>query len=81
MKGVDHVKKLDDGPSFQEIADRAKQSDVIVFVSGINANYEGEAGDAGAGGFAGFASGDRTTLQLPQVQLDLLKELKRQDVR
>lgn len=77
MKGVDHVKKLDDGPSFQEIADRAKQSDVIVFVSGINANYEGEAGDAGAGGFAGFASGDRTTLQLPQVQLDLLKELKK----
>ena len=77
MKGVDHVRRLDGGPSFQEIAGRAGQSDVIVFVSGINANYEGEAGDAGAGGFAGFASGDRTTLQLPQVQVELLKELKK----
>lgn len=77
IKGVDHVKKLDGGPTFREIAARAKKADAIVFVSGINANYEGEAGDAGAGGFAGFASGDRTTLQLPQVQLDLLKDLKK----
>lgn len=77
MKGVDHVKKLEEGPSFAEIARRAQQADVIVFVSGINANYEGEAGDAGAGGYAGFASGDRTTLQLPQVQIDLMKELEK----
>ncbi len=53
------------------------QSDVIVFVSGISADYEGEAGDAGAAGYGGFASGDRTTMQLPLVQIELLKELKK----
>ena len=77
MKGVDFVKKLENAPSFREVADRARKSDVIVFVSGISADYEGEAGDAGADGFFGFASGDRTTLELPQVQIDLMKELKK----
>ena len=75
MKGVDHLRLLPDAPSFQEVARRASKADVIIFVSGINANYEGEAGDAGADGYAGFASGDRTTMQLPKVQVDLLKEL------
>ena len=77
MKGVDHLCLLSDEPSFQAIAERARKADVIIFVSGINANYEGEAGDAGADGYAGFASGDRTSMKLPQVQLDLLKELEK----
>lgn len=77
MKGVDHLHLLPDAPSFREVARRARQADVIIFVSGINANYEGEAGDAGADGYAGFASGDRTSMQLPQVQVDLLKELEK----
>lgn len=76
IRGVDFVKKMD-GVSFKEVAARAKKADVILFVGGINADYEGEAGDAGAGGYAGFASGDRTTMQLPTVQTDLLKELKK----
>lgn len=50
---------------------------MIVFVGGISADYEGEAGDAGAGGYAGFASGDRTSISLPFVQTELLKELKK----
>lgn len=77
MKGVDFVQPLKDAPSFKEVAARAKKSDVIIFVSGINANYEGEAGDAGAAGYGAFSGGDRTTIQLPQVQIDLLKELKK----
>lgn len=77
LKGVDFVKKLDDAPSFAKTAAEAGKSDVIIFVGGINADYEGEAGDAGAGGYAGFASGDRTTMQLPPVQTELLKELKK----
>lgn len=77
MQGVDFVKRLENAPSFREVAARAKKADVIIFVSGISADYEGEAGDAGAGGFAGFSSGDRTTLRLPQVQTDLMKELKK----
>lgn len=77
IKGTDVVDKLKNGPSFSEILTRAKRSDVIVFVSGINANYEGEASDAGAGGYAGFTSGDRTTMKLPTVQTELIKELKK----
>ena len=77
MKGVDFVQPLKDAPSFKEVAARAKKADVIIFVSGINANYEGEAGDAGAAGYGAFSGGDRTTIQLPQVQIDLLKELKK----
>ncbi|MDE5678418.1 glycoside hydrolase family 3 C-terminal domain-containing protein [Phocaeicola sp.] len=75
--GTGIVKKLDGAPSFAQIASEAKKADVIVFVGGISADYEGEAGDAGAGGFAGFASGDRTTMSLPPVQTELLKALKK----
>ena len=75
--GTEIVKKLDNAPSFAQVAAEAKKADVIVFVSGISADYEGEAGDAGAGGYAGFASGDRTTMSLPPVQIDLMKALKK----
>lgn len=75
--GTEIVKKLDNAPSFAQIAAEAKKADVIMFVSGISADYEGEAGDAGAGGYAGFASGDRTTMSLPPVQIDLMKALKK----
>lgn len=77
IKGVGIVDKLKDAPSFAQVAAQAKQSDVIIFVGGISADYEGEAGDAGAGGYSGFASGDRTTITLPPVQTELLKELKK----
>ncbi|MGM9759945.1 MAG: glycoside hydrolase family 3 C-terminal domain-containing protein [Parabacteroides sp.] len=77
LSGVDIVSKIEGGPSFAQIAAQAKKADVIIFVGGITADYEGEAGDAGAGGFSGFASGDRTTIQLPAVQTDLMKELKK----
>ena len=74
--GTDIAGSLKEGPSVQEIVAAAKKADVIIFVGGISADYEGEAGDAGAAGFSGFASGDRTNISLPQVQLDLLKALK-----
>lgn len=75
--GTEIVKALDNAPSFAQIASEAKKADVIVFVGGISADYEGEAGDAGAGGYAGFASGDRTTMSLPSVQIDLMKALQK----
>lgn len=74
---INIIDKLKEGPSFAQIAAEAKKADVIIFVGGISADFEGEAGDAGAGGYAGFASGDRTTMQLPPVQTELLKELKK----
>ena len=77
IKGVDFVSKLEKAPSFEQVAAEAGKNDVIVSVGGISADYEGEAGDAGAGGYAGFASGDRTSISLPFVQTELLKELKK----
>lgn len=77
IKGVGIVQKLKDAPSFTQIAAQAKKADVIIFVGGISADYEGEAGDAGAAGYGGFASGDRTTMMLPPVQTELMKELKK----
>lgn len=77
MKGVDIVDKEKEGLSFAQIAARARKCDLILFVGGITADYEGEAGDAGAAGYGAFVSGDRTTTQLPAVQIELLKELKK----
>ena len=77
IQGVGMVGPLDSGLSFKEIASRAGKADVIIFVGGISADYEGEAGDAGTDGCSGFSDGDRTTMALPQVQTDLLKALKK----
>lgn len=77
LTGVGIVQKLEGAPSFAQVAAQAKKADIIIFVSGISADYEGEAGDAGAAGYGGFASGDRTTIQLPPVQTELMKELKK----
>lgn len=77
ISGVGIVRKMADAPSFEQVAARAAKADVIIYIGGISADYEGEAGDAGAAGYGGFASGDRTTMQLPPVQTELLKALKK----
>lgn len=77
IEGVGHVAPLEGGKTNSQIAAEARKADIIIFVGGITADYEGEAGDAGAGGYAGFASGDRTTMILPPVQTDLMKALKK----
>lgn len=76
VEGVGHVKPLE-GVKNSDVVSQVKGSDVIIFVGGISADYEGEAGDAGAAGYGGFASGDRTTMILPPVQTELMKELKK----
>ena len=45
----------------------------VIFASGITPFLEGEQGDAG--GFPGFEGGDRTKIELPQVQKDLIAAL------
>jgi beta-glucosidase len=50
----------------------ARDADVIVFVGGLTARFEGEAMSVKAPGFAG---GDRTTLDLPAPQQALLERL------
>lgn len=77
FQGVGLVDSLKGGPAFSQIASKVKKADVIIFIGGISADFEGEQGDAGAGGYSGFASGDRTTMQLPPIQTELMKELKK----
>ncbi len=57
----------------KEALDAAAKADVIVFCGGISSNLEGEEMKIETDGFAG---GDRTHLNLPKIQEDLLKELK-----
>jgi beta-glucosidase len=51
----------------------AKQADIVITVVGITSDLEGEEMDVAVPGFKG---GDRTTLDLPKPEEDLLKALK-----
>ncbi|MCM5529226.1 glycoside hydrolase family 3 C-terminal domain-containing protein [Parasegetibacter sp. NRK P23] len=55
------------------LAARLAQADVIIFAGGISPQLEGEEMPVNDPGFDG---GDRTTIQLPVVQTELLKALK-----
>jgi beta-glucosidase len=50
----------------------AAKADVVIFCGGISSNLEGEEMPLV---IEGFSHGDRTNLNLPQIQEDLLKEL------
>jgi beta-glucosidase len=58
---------------FLALANRVKDADAIVFVGGISPQLEGEEMPVNEPGFNG---GDRTSIQLPAIQTDLLKALK-----
>lgn len=58
---------------FDEIVTKVKDADVIVFAGGISPQLEGEEMPVNAPGFNG---GDRTTIQLPTIQTELMKKLK-----
>jgi beta-glucosidase len=65
-------------PDAQMLADAvaaAQSADVVIYVGDINARLEGEE-NARANGFDGFLGGDRTKIELPSVQEDLLKALR-----
>ncbi|MGH8023116.1 MAG: glycoside hydrolase family 3 C-terminal domain-containing protein, partial [Limisphaerales bacterium] len=49
-------------------------ADVVIYVGGITAQLEGEESKK-ANGYIGFYGGDRTQIELPSVQTDLLKAL------
>jgi len=51
----------------------AQQADAIIFVGGISALLEGEEMKVD---YEGFKGGDRTAIELPAVQVALLKQLK-----
>jgi len=58
---------------FNKVAAKVADADVIVFVGGISPRLEGEEMRVD---FPGFRGGDRTDIELPQVQRNLLKALK-----
>ncbi|MFZ9388514.1 MAG: glycoside hydrolase family 3 C-terminal domain-containing protein [Chitinophagaceae bacterium] len=55
------------------LAGRASRADVVIFVGGISPQLEGEEMPVAVPGFKG---GDRTSIQLPAVQTELLKALQ-----
>ena len=59
-------------PSEQKALNLASTSDVIIFVGGISPNLEGEEMKVEVKGFSG---GDRTSLDIPDNQTELLKKL------
>jgi len=70
-KAIDYV---NDNPNTKAIADSVKDADVIVYVGGIAPQLEGE--EMRGMKKAGFSGGDRTSILLPEVQTQLLKNLK-----
>ena len=52
----------------------AKQADVVIAVVGITRNLEGE--QMGGRNLPGFAGGDRTSVDLPKDEQDLLEAMK-----
>ncbi|MDR3262211.1 MAG: glycoside hydrolase family 3 C-terminal domain-containing protein [Tannerella sp.] len=59
--------------NIKEVAAAVKEADVIVFAGGISSKVEGE--EMGVL-IDGFKKGDRTSIDLPTIQKELLKELK-----
>jgi beta-glucosidase len=57
-----------------EAIEAAKKGDVIIFCGGISSNLEGEEMKIETDG---FSHGDRTHINLPKIQEDLLKELQK----
>lgn len=59
--------------SFASTVNQIKDADLIIYVGGISPRIEGEEMNVAVDG---FYRGDRTSIQLPKVQTDLMKALK-----
>ena len=59
--------------NYREVAETVKDADVIIFAGGISARIEGEEMRVE---IDGFRRGDRTSLALPAIQREMLKELQ-----
>ena len=57
----------------EAVAGRVSDADVVIFVGGISPDLEGE--DKYFVNCPGFSGGDRTTIELPEVQRNILKAL------
>src|SRR5690606_1332172 len=59
--------------NFEQLANRLKDADAIIYVGGISPQLEGEEMKVNEVGFDG---GDRTSILLPAVQTELMKALQ-----
>ena len=57
-----------------DVVARVADAEIVIFVGGISPQLEGE--EMGHVQLPGFSGGDRTNIELPQVQRDILKALK-----
>jgi len=71
--GCDYVRRANPDDWDAALA-AAARADAVIFVGGITGQLEGEAGDAARD--TGFAGGDRTRIELPQIQSELLRALR-----
>ena len=62
-----------DSPEFKQAVAAARDSDVIIYIGGISPQLEGEEMRVN---YDGFYAGDRTRIELPAVQTELLKALQ-----
>ena len=69
VKGCGIVGEKED---IKTVLKQLEGKDIVIFAGGISPNYEGEEMDVDAPGFRG---GDRTSIELPAVQRELLKAL------
>lgn len=70
---VSDFTKLNKGVDLNNFINKYKDVDLIIYVGGISPMLEGEEGDAG--GIEGFVGGDRTTINLPSIQTEVMKKL------
>lgn len=80
VKGCPLAMRIDksNAPSpddIQQAVSAAKAADVVIYVGGIDADLEGEEFAPARNVFDGFKGGDRTRIELPDVQGDLIKSL------
>lgn len=66
---------LQPGIDLQHYAEKYKDVDLIIYAGGISALLEGEEGDTG--NVEGFYRGDRTTINLPAVQTQVMQMLQK----
>ena len=67
---------LADGPGAEQILKAIAKADVIIFAGGISPLLEGEAGDTGNDDIKGFLGGDRSRIELPEVQTEFMKRFR-----
>ena len=66
--------------SAEEIGKAIEGADLVIYIGGISPRLEGEEGDAGREKLDGFLGGDRTSILLPRIQTQIMRQVKQAGV-